>query len=247
VKICNTKNGYSISETFSHQYEMVHNITFAPDGRVMASRSDRDVKICDMTTDDCLFTFVSRHPESILFSPNSAFVASWCDNFYRVRVWNVHTRSLVKDVRLDFEAFYCHVALSPCGGRLVSQSSPCRESVSQSYLEIILWDLRSGHPVARLDFDCPLLRESRIAFAVDGTSVFTHSGGEILQRWRISSAPLSHDHDDPFSNTNKSTSLPMVFIAMQENLSLSRQYCRYKGDEWILGEDGKRILWLPPD
>jgi WD40 repeat protein len=245
VKIWNTKT------RDSNVSYLGQDILFAPDGRVFTSQSShlrvstfntRDIGVWDITSGDCLFTFESRSfYNSIVFSPDSAFIACWSNDF-RVRVLNVHTRSLVADVHLDIEGFRSNVALSPCGSRLVSQTSS----------QIILWDLGNGKRLAHLDLDFPFSRESQIAFAVDGTSVFIHDGVHIQRRWRISSALLLNDHDDHFPSSNQSNSLPLIFIPVQESLShevvsVPRQCCHYEGGEWILNEDGKCILWLPSD
>jgi WD40 repeat protein len=244
VKIWNTEIGYSTSdsETVNHHSGEIDAIVFAPDGRVMVSRSWYNVKIWDTNSGNCLFTFDPHlSGKSIVFSPGSAFVARWSDDSY-AQVWDVHNRTLVKDVQLDVEEGYSNVALSPCGGRLVSQSSS----------QTILWDLGSGKRLACLDFDSPFLRESQITF--DGTSVFIHYGDDIIQCWRVSPARFSNHCDDSFSDSNQFTSLalPLVFIPMQENsphqiTSVPKQHCRYEGDEWILDDNRKRILWLPPD
>jgi WD40 repeat protein len=246
VKIWDAENGYWNSETVIHHSAKVDAIIFAPDGLVMASWSLFDVKIWDTTSGDCLFAFDSHCPiQSIVFSPDSAFVVCSSGDFYaekQAQVWDVHTRRLTKDVRLNVGVDSTNLALSPCGSRLVSQSSS----------RIILWDLGSDKCLARLDFDLPFSLDSRIAFAVDGTGIFIHIGDEIIQYWRISSAPLSNHRVEPFSMKKFFTSLPLVFIPMQEKsshqvLSVPRQCCRYEGDEWILDTNGKRILWLPPD
>jgi WD40 repeat protein len=236
VKIWNTKTRGSNTSYLGQD------MLFAPDGWVFASQWSHDIKIWDMTAGDCLFTFESRSfYNSIVFSPDSAFIACWSNNF-RVRVWNVHTRNLVEDVHLDIKGFCSNVVLSPCGSRLVSQTSS----------QIILWDLGSGKRLAHLDFDFPFSRESQIAFAVDGIRVFIHDGVHIQCRWHISSPLLPNNHHDHFPSSNQSNSLPLVFIPVQESLSheivsVPRQYCHYEGGEWILNEDGKHILWLPSD
>jgi WD40 repeat protein len=245
VKIWDTENGVSNSETVG-RHVGIRDITFASYGPVIATESDRDVEIWDTAPGNCLFTitFNLERPRSIVFSPDSAFIACWYNDL-NARVWNVHTRTLVKDVRLDFKEYSCHVALSPCGGRLVSRSSS----------QTILWDLGSGKHLACLDFYEPLPRNSRIAFAADsdGTSVFIHNGDDITQRWRISSARLPSHQDRPFSDSNQSTSaqLPLIFTPIQEKLthqvSVPRQWCHYESGEWILDQDGKHILWLPPN
>jgi hypothetical protein len=143
-------------------------------------------------------------------------------------------------VRLDFKERSCYVALSPCGGRLVSRS----------FSQTILWDLGSGKRLACLDFYDPFPWESQIEFAMDGASVFIYNGNDIVRRWRISPDCLPNNQDGPFSNSNQS--LPLIFIPMQEKsthqVSVPMQYCRYEGGECgILNQDGEHIFWLPPD
>jgi WD40 repeat protein len=250
VKILDPENGYSNPETVSNHSRIVRDIIFAPDGSVMASKSYHDAKIWDTTSGDCLFTFDS-FIENIVFSPNSAFVVCLSQDSRRAQVLNVHTRpSRVKDWRLDVKQLSGNIALSPCGGRLVSQSSS----------QLILWDSKRGKCLALLDFDSSLWPESQIAFAVDGNSVFSHSRHNIIQRWSISESPgrlLNYLHASS-SKRNRFTS-PLVFLPMQEKSSMTlhqvvpvppQPECyRYSDDDngWILDEDGKRILWLPPD
>jgi WD40 repeat protein len=101
VKIWNTENDYLNSETASHDSDEICSITFAPDGRVMASRSNHKAKIWDATSVDCLFTLDFYYPlQLIVFSPNSAFFACVFDNS-NAQVWDVLTRRWVKDVCLD--------------------------------------------------------------------------------------------------------------------------------------------------
>jgi WD40 repeat protein len=235
VKIWTTENGYSNPETVSHHSTYIQDITFAPDGRLMSSRCDDYANVWDTTSGDLLFTCNTHSLRSIVFSPNSAFFACLSTRDSYIEVWDVHTRCLVKVARLDSDmVFFYKVALSPCGGRLVSLL----------HSEITLWDLGSGKRLANLY--CPELRRiPQIAFAVDGTSIFIHNISEIIHRCRISPAP---------SNIAESTSLPLVFIPIQDELShqvtsMPRKQCRYEGhgSEWILDQNGKHSLWLPQD
>jgi WD40 repeat protein len=252
VQIQTTENEYSNSETVIHHSNDILSINFSPDGSVMVSWSDFDAKIWDTTSGDCLFTISSRSIlQSIVFSPNSSFLAYLSLDIYahrKVQVWNVHTRSLVKVTRFDLEVDFNNVALSPCGGRLVSLSSS----------DMILWDFGTGQRLAHLDVDFQTPWISRITFADDGTSVFTRSviGDEIMLRWHISPAPSLSNHHDHNSNSDQSKSLPLIFIPIKDKsshevafASVPRQCCRYEGRylEWILDSDEKRILWLPPD
>jgi WD40 repeat protein len=242
LKIWTTENGYSNSETVGHHYSKdIKNIAFAPDGRLMTSRCYNYAKAWDTTSGDCLLTFYPDALQPIVFSPNSAFFAYLSNGDSHIQVWDVHTRCQVKVARLD-SVDMDNIALSPCGGRLVSLS----------YSHITLWDLGSGKRLAYLPVES--LKESpfvpQITFAVDGTSVFI-CDDKITHRWYISLAPLSNRRD---SNTATFASLPLVFIPTQDELShqapsMPRNWCRYEHNNsgWILDEDRKRLLWLPQD
>jgi WD40 repeat protein len=248
VKIWSTENGYSNSETsdpWHHSRQFVTGVFFAPDGHLMASWSDRHVDIWDTTSGKCLFTF-SYQKEAFLrshmFSLNSAFFACMSgdiDHEKHALVWDVHTGSLVHTIGIVKDTR--HVALSPGGSRLVSLSSS----------SITLWDLGSGTRLAHLEFEALFTAESRVAFAVDGTSVFVNHEGEKWS-WRIASASSLSDLGSSSTSGQPGASLPQVFLPIQANSSNEdgtrpRQYCRYEGDEWILDQDGQRILWIPLD
>jgi WD40 repeat protein len=240
VKIWSTHNRYSDSnfETVSRYVEDILSITLAPDGRVAASASLYYVKIWDTTSGNCLFTFPFFCSLSTVFSPDSEFIACWTNEC--CQVWNVHTGRLFKAVDSYIMRFPSSVALSPCGSRVVSHSF--RLAAPHS---LMLHDLESDQVLACLKLDFPL---QRVAFSIDGTSVFIHTDGNIVQRWRIFPNRSSNGHDysfDPFAP------LPLVFIHIQENLShqiasVPRQF-DLDGDKWVVDDDRKRLLWLPPD
>jgi WD40 repeat protein len=124
VKIFITADGYSNPKTIGHHSEKVNTITFSSDGRIMASRSSYEIKIWDTTSGEFLFAMdrSSYGHLSVVFSPNSAFVACRSEDFH-VRVWNIHTHDLVNDMLLRVE-HQRNIALSSCGGRLISLSYP---------------------------------------------------------------------------------------------------------------------------
>jgi hypothetical protein len=93
------------------------------------------------------------------------------------------------------------------------------------------------------------------AFDVDETCVILgNSNG--AQRWRISFVPTPHHDSSVDDDTSHLSSLPMVFVLIKDNEpSLVSPdappvpYYRYDQDtpSWILGKEGRRMLWVPPD
>jgi hypothetical protein len=69
-----------------------------------------------------------------------------------------------------------------------------------------------------------------------------------VNRWRISSTSM-------FSPSRMSSSMPvmMVFVPIPDNEQSAppdaapHQYHYEKGSEWILDEQNRRVLWIPPD
>jgi WD40 repeat protein len=118
IKIWNTEGGYS-TPVGTEDY-FADTLTFTRDGRLMVSQTPCNVKVWDTTSGELLFKF-NRHQfgKSVLASPDSTFVAC-LSRKSRARVWDVHTRRMVKDVRVSVKADSIGVALSPCGGRFLS-------------------------------------------------------------------------------------------------------------------------------
>jgi hypothetical protein len=90
----------------------------------------------------------------------------------------------------------------------------------------------------------------KVAFGVDGSSI-TVEKDEETRGYRISPIQSSSNND-----TYKHPLLSMEFIPLQstqQSVSSHRQsvssHLRYyrKGDEWILDEQERQVLWVPPD
>jgi WD40 repeat protein len=240
VKIWKSDSGYSCSKAIGHHSQAVTRVSFAPDGQLMASQSQADVKIWDTTSGECLFTFDSLHGfHSIVFSPNSAFVACSHDGWHNGlewTIWNVRTRRQVKRMGLS----YTHlVALSPNGTQMASVS----------YQRIELWSLTTGNRLAQMDFDEPSRKISKIGFDGSGTSIIVTADDGHAKTWDVDRSSSSNRD----SSHKKSASSPIVLIPIQKQWtyrggSAPSQCYRYEGaDEWIVDESGMRILWVPPE
>jgi WD40 repeat protein len=235
VKIWKTEMVHSKTKSVDHHSEAVRHVSFAPDGQLVASRSNRDVKIWDAASGECLFTFHSDGIFPIGFSPKSEFVA--CPRRKKQfiwAIWDVRTRCLVKEVE-------CHT-------NLVALSSDGTRMASVSHTRIELWSIATGKCLARVEHHDSSRRISKIAFDVSGSSVLaTFDDSGHTQSWSISPAPLTNSH------SSKSATLSMIFVPVQErpshqSRSTPKQCYYYKrDDEWMTDQEGKRILWVPPN
>jgi hypothetical protein len=85
-----------------------------------------------------------------------------------------------------------------------------------------------------------------VVFGVDGTTVRLESNySESVMEYRISPIQSSSDND----HIDGHSSLPMQFVPIQDpQPSVSSSHlCYKKGSEWIIDEQKRRVLWVPPD
>jgi WD40 repeat protein len=234
VKIWKPTNGYSNTKAVKHHAYKVTAVQFAPDERVVVSRSDDNDKIWDTTSGECLFTFTGIN--FIVFSPNSRFVACGAQgsqSWTLWTVWNVHTRRLVRKMKCEAEL----VALSPDGTRMASVS----------YSGINLWSLATGKSLSVLQLWNRKI--SKILFDVDGFSILATDHDGCTMSWRIPTAPLPNRLQ---FNHRKSASLPIFLTPTQTEWTLrnesapSRCWHYKQGDEWIVDDNEMRVLWVPP-
>ena len=261
MKIWKTDTKYNDHEASTHVHDTIHDVYTSPDGQVVVLKSNKGAEILDATTGHSLFMYLVADFLSIGFSRDLAFVTFLLPHG-TVKIWNTHTGHH-RSIAIDNNVF--HIALSPNGSQLASLSS----------FHMKLWDLESEGCLAHLKFDGPLQVEVRISFGFDGMSVslMKNSGGP--QSWRISPnhniddtkswftshlltyfvtqmwQPIYHNYTKNPINNHHDTMLPMVFVPTMEELSnqdvpmLCQSY--HCDDEWILDEDERRILWIPPD
>jgi WD40 repeat protein len=236
VKIWKTNAGYNDHEASTRVHGTIRDVYISPDGWLVTLKSEKGADILDAITCQSLFTYPVTDFLSIGISLDLSFVA-FLKHKGTVQIWNTPTR-LHKSIAVDYDVF--HIALSPDGSQLASLS-PSR---------MILWDLASEGCLAHLEFDRPLPMNAQISFGINGTrvSLLKNSGTES---WRISSR-------DSITNSSTlrwrdHTKRPMVFdptTEEQSNQDASMPCQSYRCDrdsEWILDQDGRRVLWIPPD
>ena len=264
VKIWKTNTGYNHHEASTHVHETIDGVYLSPDEQLVALKSKKGATILDVITGQSLFTLLVADLLSITFSLDSAFLAflssprissprrvhtwdhliepastvhTWNEPTSTVHTWNAHTCHH-KSFTIDNDMF--HIALSPNGSQMASLSP----------YHMKLWDIKSQGCLAHLNFEKQLQKQVQISFSIDGTSVSILKNSDGTQSWCISRNHTRQNHTQRWQNHTK---LPMVFVptmAEQSNQNESMHYQSYRCDmngEWILDQDERCILWIPPD
>jgi WD40 repeat protein len=271
VKIWTTND-----EASTHVHDTIDSVYISPDQRLVTLKSKMRAEILDATTGRSLFTHPVTGIPSIVFSLDSAFVA-FLSPPGTVHTWNAHTRrhkSIVIDHNV-FDIALSPDG-SQLASLSLAQSLASRSLTSRSPSYMKLWDLKRARCLAQLEFDMPLQAQAQISFTTNATSVsvLQNSG---TQSWCISPNHNIDLTKNPIKNSDgtkswlivhpnhntkwirfsiknrESTKLPMVFVPTMEEQSnqgapapCQSYHCNTDG-EWILGQDGRRVLWIPPD
>ena len=250
MKIWETGTRYNHHEASTYVHNTIDNIHISPDEQLVVLQSRKGADFLDATTGQFLFRYPVANWLSIMFLLDSAFFAilSPCGT---IQIWNAHTH-LHKFITIDHDVF--HIELSPDGNQLASLSP----------FHLKLWDMKSKGCIAHLEFHWPLLGKAQISFTTNATSVAVLKNSDSAQSWCIApnhninltnnpirscdstkSWLIAHNHDG--------TKLPMVFVPTLEEWSnqnastpCQSYHCNTDG-EWILDQDGRCILWIPPD
>jgi len=214
----------------------VDGLSFSADGRmVVTTTASMMVKVWDATVGTSLSVFnvaIGRNRfyrsdrSSVVFSANSMYIACLSGLTFdegTVWVWNVHTGSAVKSINVGRDAR--RIAVSSDGGRLASVST----------YNITIWDLAIEKSIARSKNPYSGPFQLRISFAADGNTVLINNRNRV-DHWCISPA-LS---PSPFE-------LPMVLIHIPSWSCRDQPRSYHQHGKWILSQDGKHMLCLPPD
>jgi WD40 repeat protein len=243
MKIWETGTRYNHHEASTHVHNTIDNIHISPDEQLVTLKSEKGANILDATTGQSLFTYPVADFLSIGFSQDLALVA-FLVPLREVQIWNAHTH-LHKSITIDYDVF--HIALSPDGSQLASLSQ----------FDMKLWDLKSKECLAHLEFDSPSGVQVQISFSTNATSITLSKNSGGTRNWLISpnhNIDLSRDSIKNSGCTQQDPAkLPILFVPTTEDWSNQdvsapcQSYHCDTDDEWILDQDGRHILWIPPD
>jgi hypothetical protein len=277
VKIWKTNIGYNHHEASTHVHHTIDGISISPDEQLVILKSGNGVNILDATTGQTLFTCLVIKVQSIVFLLDSTFVAFFSlkqphgtdMTICTVHTWNAHTRHH-KSIVVDGDVL--HIALSPDGSQFASLSPShmqlwdLKSEGCLAHLEF-RWRLQVQ---AQISFSTNAKSVSVLENNGDvrswcispnhssdltENSIENNDGTNWLISHPLESSPYIYYPNcttDLIENC-EGTKLPMVFVPTTEERLIQdasapcQSYHHDMDDEWILDQDGRRVLWIPPD
>ncbi|KAG8664318.1 uncharacterized protein FPOAC1_013656 [Fusarium poae] len=259
VKIWDAATG-ACKQTLEGHGNWVMSVVFSADGQRLASGSaDKTVKIWDAATGACKQT-LEGHGSSVLsvvFSADGQRIASGSDD-NTVKIWDAATGACEQTLEGHGD-WVTSVVFSADGQRLASGSDD---------KTVKIWDAATGACKQTLEGHGSSVLS--VVFSADGQRLASGSGDNTVKIWDAATGAckqtlnvggvLYHLSFDPTSNALLSTdigllnldrpALPPVINDRSAEITLPRVSHSGWGisadGEWIV-EDGKKMLWLPPD
>ncbi|OBS17519.1 hypothetical protein FPOA_12011 [Fusarium poae] len=259
VKIWDAATG-ACKQTLEGHDRPVTSVVFSADGQRLASGSDDNtVKIWDAATGVCEQT-LEGHGDSVMsvvFSADGQRLASGSHD-RTVKIWDAATGACKQTLK-GHGNWVRSVVFSADGQRLASGSGD---------KTVKIWDAATGVCEQTLEGHGDSV--TSVVFSADGQRLASGSGDKTVKIWDAATGAceqtlnvgrlLYHLSFDPTSNALLSTdigllnldrpALPPVINDRSTEITLPRVSHSGWGisadGEWIV-EDGKKMLWLPPD
>jgi WD40 repeat protein len=166
--------------TIQEEPDWIYNLTFSPDGALIAGAANHDELNVWRVEDGSLKVTLTGHNagiKSVAFSPDGKYLATGSlDN--SIIIWQVSDWSILKTLKAH-ESFVNSLAFSPDSKVLASGGEDRR---------VILWQVESGEVLHRLDD--PIQRVGNVAFSSDGGLIAAASAENRARVWLVKSGEL---------------------------------------------------------
>jgi WD40 repeat protein len=246
VRLWDAGTGAALQTLEGHS-SLVYSVAFSPDGKLVASGSDdKTVRLWDAGTGAALQTLEghSNWVNSVAFSPDGKLVASGSYD-KTVRLWDAGTGTALQTLE-GHSSRVSSVAFSP-DGKLVA---------SGSYDKTVrLWDAGTGAALQTLKGHSDWVYS--VAISPDGTLVASGSDDETVRLWDVDTGAALQTLKLGIPTTTLSFSASGQYLKTDRGvldispLKLSpdppeQLRVLFVSNDWVT-EEGKGVLWLPPD
>ncbi|CAG7845869.1 COMPASS-like H3K4 histone methylase component WDR5B {ECO:0000303/PubMed:19567704} Short=AtWDR5B {ECO:0000303/PubMed:19567704} [Serendipita indica DSM 11827] len=234
----------------------VMSVAFSPDGsQIVSGSDDQTVRLWNLETGIQIGPPLQGHKRSVnsvAFSPDGHRVVSGSSDT-TVRLWDVDTGAQIGSPLEGHKNWVRLVAFSPDGQTVISGSDD---------RTIRLWDVETGAQIGS-----PLGGHARfvtsVAFSPDGRRLVSGSYDQTVRLWDVETGiqiglPLEGHtawvHSVVFSQDGRhiisgsvDTTIRIWNITTEGSTHpIPNRYCRVGNDGWLLGPNGQRLCWIPP-
>lgn len=255
IRIWDSETGSQIGEPLDSRPALPFTVATSPNGRLIASGSnDYAIRLWDSETRSEVCKPLAGHTHwvaSVAFSPDGKHIASGSYD-HTVRIWDADTATPQGDPLYGHSnSVYC-VVFSPDGSLLASSSGDTT---------IRLWNTTTWSP-AGVPLKGHAGRVMSVAFSNDGKRLLSFSTDNTIRVWDIEPF-TSHSAGCATIQLSRSShtpaTYPICFSSLSEHTLCDsdrlfdgatverdwRELVQMERDGWIVGPEGRLLLWVP--